>query len=117
MVHGIFTGSPRASSPVGRLSPRQTRASSLTDSPSHNSVKEDLYGTPPDSPIAHTPKRIALKKDVSLDRPAQSPPSSPSLKHKQTDVSKIAPPSGQAILSPARRDSYGGNVSPVQSTR
>ncbi|XP_062580615.1 E3 ubiquitin-protein ligase MYCBP2-like [Saccostrea cucullata] len=109
-------GSPRTGSPVGRLSPRQTRASSLTDSPSHNSIKEDLFATPPDSPIAPIPKRVSLKKEVSSDRPTQSPPTSPSLKHKQTDVSKIAPPSGQGILSPVRRDSFGGHVSPVRST-
>lgn len=109
-------GSPRTGSPVGRLSPRQTRAVSLTDSPSYNSIKDDLFATPPDSPITATSKRMTLKKDISGDRLTHSPPTSPSIKHKQMDVNKIVPPSGQGILSPARRDSFGGAVSPVRST-
>lgn len=113
----LITGSPRTGSPVGRLSPRQTRAVSLTDSPSYNSIKDDLFSTPPDSPINATSKRMTLKKDISGDRPTHSPPTSPSIKHKQMDVNKIVPPSGQGILSPARRDSFGGAVSPVRSTR
>lgn len=116
-LYCLITGSPRTGSPVGRLSPRQTRTVSLTDSPSYNSIKDDLFSTPPDSPINATSKRMTLKKDISGDRPTHSPPTSPSIKHKQMDVNKIVPPSGQGILSPARRDSFGGAVSPVRSTR
>ena len=111
------TASPRTGSPVGRLSPRQTRAVSLTDMPSFHPVKEDLFATPPDSPITPNPKRMALKKEMPSDRPTHSPPPSPSIKHKQMEVNKMAPHSGQGILSPVRRDSLGGAVSPVRSTR
>ncbi|KAL5012682.1 hypothetical protein ScPMuIL_011233 [Solemya velum] len=106
--------SPGSRSPVCSGSPRNYDSPSrsrMSDSSSQTSLKEEMYSTPPDSPI---PQRPLLIKEPSFDRYSASPPATPKL-HRVDDNTGITTrsSSGHSLIPPAGQKNMRSATSPI----